>query len=266
MNKKPWDGSFEPIKIFGNLYFVGTPPASVHIVDTGDGLIMFDTGYQQSLYVVIDNIYRLGLDPHNVKYILLTHGHIDHMGGARALRELTGAKIALGKEDCEYANGTLDLSYAKELDMEFNESFEPDILLSDGDVIRLGDTQIRAVATPGHTPGAKSYFFNVSDGKETYVAALHGGMGINTLCREFLDRYGLPYSLREDFVQSMRRLNKEKVDIFIGNHMQHNHTAKKAELVKSGNRLAFVDPSEWQTYNLWCIQNLENMLEKERAK
>ena len=97
MNKKPWDGSFEPIKIFGNLYFVGTPPASVHIVDTGDGLIMFDTGYQQSLYVVIDNIYRLGLDPHNVKYILLTHGHIDHMGGARALRELTGAKIAL---DC----------------------------------------------------------------------------------------------------------------------------------------------------------------------
>jgi metallo-beta-lactamase class B len=266
MKKMPWEGSFEPLRIFGNLYFVGTPPASVHIVDTGEGLIMLDTGYQQSLYMVIDNIYRVGLDPHDIKYILLTHGHIDHMGAAKALRELTGAKIALGKNDREYANGTLDLSYAKELDMEFSETFEPDILLSDGDDISLGNTTVRAVATPGHTPGAMSYFFNVTDGKDTFIAGLHGGMGINTLCKEFLDKYGLPYSLRDDFVRSMLRLNQEKVDIFLGNHMQHNHTERKAELVRSGNRLAFVDPSEWQAYNLWCIKNLENMIKKEKKQ
>lgn len=263
MKDKPWEGCFEPIRVFGNLYFVGTPPASVHIVDTGDGLIMFDTGYQQSLYRVIDNIYRLGLDLHNVKYILLTHGHIDHMGAAKTLEELTGAKIALGEKDREYANGSLDLSYAKELGMEFTETFEPDILLSDGDEIHLGETTVRAVATPGHTPGAMSYFFDVSDGVATYAAGLHGGMGINTLCKEFLDKYGLPYSLRDDFVCSMHRLNLESVDIFLGNHMQHNRTEKKADLLKAGNRLAFVDPNEWQTYNLWCIKNLKNMIEKE---
>lgn len=264
--KKTWEGSFEPLRIFGNLYFVGTPPASVHIVDTGEGLIMLDTGYQQSLYKVIDNVYRLGLDLHDLNYILLTHGHIDHMGAAKALRELTGAKIALGKEDRDYANGTLDLSYAKELDMEFSETFEPDLLLSDGDEIRLGNTAVRAVATPGHTPGAMSYFFNVSDGKDTFIAGLHGGMGINTLCKEFLDKYDLPYTLREDFVRSMLRLNQEKVDIFLGNHMQHNRTERKAELVRSGNRLAFVDPDEWQAYNLWCIKNLENMIKKEKKQ
>ena len=261
--KKPWEGSFESLQIFGNLYFVGTPPASVHLVDTGEGLMMFDTGYQQSLYKVIDNVYKLGLDLHNLKYILLTHGHIDHMGAAKSLRELTGAKIVLGKEDRDYANGTLDLSYAKELDMEFFETFEPDILLSDGDKISLGNTTVRAVATPGHTPGAMSYFFNVSDGKDTFIAGLHGGMGINTLCREFLDKYNLPYTLREDFVHSMLRLNLEHVDIFLGNHMQHNHTERKAELIKSGNKLAFVDSGEWHSYNLWCIKNLENMIEKE---
>jgi metallo-beta-lactamase class B len=188
------------------------------------------------------------------------------MGAAKALRELTGAKIALGKEDRDYANGTLDLSYAKELDMEFSETFEPDILLSGGDEIRLGNTTVRAVSTPGHTPGAMSYFFNVSDGKDTFIAGLHGGMGINTLCKEFLDKYGLPYSLRDDFVRSMLRLNQEKVDIFLGNHMQHNHTERKAELVRSGNRLAFVDPDEWQAYNLWCIKNLENMIKKEKKQ
>ena len=263
MKKMPWEGSFDPLQIFGNLYFVGTTPASVHIIDTGEGLIMLDSGYQHSLYLVIDNMYRIGLDPHDIKYLLLTHGHIDHFGAARAIRELTGAKIALGREDREYANGTLDLSYARELDMEFAEVFEPDILLLDGDEITLGTTTVRAVATPGHTPGAMSYFFNVTDGDVTYTAGLHGGMGINTLCREFLDKYSLPYSLRDDFVRSMKRLGEERVDIFLGNHMQHNNTEGKARLVNEGNALAFVNPEEWGKYSLWCIENLNNMLARE---
>lgn len=264
--KMPWEGSFPPVKILGNLYFVGTQPASTHVVDTGEGLILFDTGYFESLYEVIDNMYRLGLNPHEIKYIFLTHGHIDHLGGARALRAMTGAKIALGKEDREYANGTLDLTYAKELGMTYNEAFEPDILLSDGDVIPLGNTRVRAVATPGHTPGARSYFFNVRDGECEYIAGLHGGMGINTLSREFLDAYALPYSLREDFVRSMRRLNEEHVDIFLGNHMQHNDTVGKAERVRGGEKLAFVKPDEWQRYNLWCIENLEKLIQEENKK
>ena len=261
--KMHWEGSFPPTKIFGNLYFVGTEPASSHLVDTGDGLILFDTGYFENLYEVIDNIYRLGFDPRQIKYILLTHGHIDHLGGARALRALCGARIALGKEDREYANGTLDLTFAKELGMVYNEAFEPDILLSDGDEISLGNTHIRAVATPGHTPGAMSYFFNVSDGEREYIAGLHGGMGINTLTRQFLDAYSLPHTLREDFVRSMNRLNEEHVDIFLGNHMQHNDTKGKAARVREGEAFAFVNPDEWQPFNLWCIQNLKAIIQKE---
>ena len=261
--KEPWNGYIEPVKIFGNLYFVGTKPASTHIIDTGEGLVLFDAGYQQSLYIVIDNIYKAGLNPHDIKYIMLTHVHIDHFGGAKALKELTGAKIVLGKEDRKYANGELDLSYAKELGMEFSETFEPDILINDVEVIELGDTKIKAVATPGHTPGAMSYFFDVTDGKDSFCAGLHGGMGINTLSGEFLDKYNLPYSLRDDFKQSMLRLNQEKVDIFLGNHMQHNHTEEKAERVKAGDEYAFVNPDEWCKYNLWCIKNLNNMIEGE---
>ena len=257
-----WDGYIAPVKIFGNLYFVGTKPASVHIIDTGKGLIMLDTGYQQSLYVVIDNMYQMKLNPHDIKYILLTHGHIDHFGAAKSIKELTDAKIALGKEDKDYADGKLDLSYAKELGLEFNEIFEPDILLSDGDEISLGNTTVRAVATPGHTPGAMSYFFDVSDGKDTFRAGLHGGMGINTLYREFLDKYNLPYKLRDDFKASMLRLNDETVDIFLGNHMQHNNTEEKALKVKNGDSYAFVNPDEWKPFNLWCIKNLEDMINK----
>ena len=266
MAVKPWKGAFPPFRIFGNLYFVGTEPASTHIVDTGDGLIMFDSGYQHSLYLVIDGMYQLGLNPHDLKYIIHTHGHIDHLGGTRALIELTGAKTVLGRADRDYANGKLDLTYAKELGMEYTETFEPDILWEDGDSLTLGNTTVTCVATPGHTPGALSFFFNVTDGEKTYRAGLHGGMGINTMGRKFLEKYGLSFDCREQFKAAMDRLCEEKVDIFLGNHMQHNHTDEKAERLAAGDASAFIDPEEWSRYNLWCIQNLEAMIARENAE
>ena len=260
-----WEGSFDPVRIFGNLYFVGTVPASTHIIDTGDGLIMLDAGYLEAKDEIISNIEKLGLSVGDIKYILLTHGHIDHAGAARYFRELTGAKIAIGAADREYVNGENDLTYAREYEMTF-DFFEHDMLLTDGDVITLGGTSIRAVATPGHTPGAMSYFFNVTDGEESFTAALHGGMGINTLSREYLDRYDLPYSLRADFVSAMERLAEERVDIFLGNHMQHNKTGEKADRVRAGDKYAFVNADEWAPYCLWCIENLNNMIKRESEK
>jgi len=260
----PWERSFPPFKIFGNLFFVGTEPASTHLIDTGEGLIILDTGYQHSLYLLINNIWELGFSPYDIKYIIHTHGHIDHFGATRALVELTGAKTFIGRPDEDYANGKLDLSFAKELGMEYNETFQPDVLIDDGDIIRLGNTEISCVATPGHTPGAMSYFFNVTDGKEIFRAGLHGGMGTNSLTTEFLNKYNLPFTLRDDFKSSMLRLNEEKVDIFLGNHMKHNRTKEKYRQILEGNLKAFVNPDEWQAYNLWCIENLNNMINKEK--
>ena len=266
MAVKPWKGAFPPFRIFGNLYFVGTEPASTHIVDTGDGLIMFDSGYQHSLYLVIDGMHRLDLDPHDLKYIIHTHGHIDHLGATRALVELTGAKTVLGRADRDYANGKLDLTYARELGMEYNEVFEPDILWEDGDCLTLGNTTVTCMATPGHTPGALSFFFPVTDGMKTYRAGLHGGMGINTMSRKFLEKYGLSFQCREDFKAAMDRIAKEHVDIFLGNHMQHNHTPERYKLVVAGDQEAFVHPEEWAEYAQWAKQNLIQMEEKENRK
>ena len=260
---RPWEGYVKPFRIWGNLYFVGTEPASTHIIDTGSGLIMLDSGYQHSLYLVLHNMHLLGLNPIDLKYIIHTHGHIDHMGATRALIELTGAKTFIGSADRGYVNGELDLSYAKELGMEFNETFEPDVLLNDGDKIKLGNTEITAKATPGHTPGAMSYFFDVYDGERRCRAGLHGGMGINTMCREFLDKYGLPYDCRGNFINAMDRLQNEPVDIFLGNHMQHNKTLAKYQEICRGNMDAFVCPSEWGEYCVWAKQNLLNMIKNE---
>ena len=266
VTEKPWMGYFPAFQIWGNLYFIGTEPASTHIIDTGEGLIMLDSGYQHSLYLVIDGIYRLGFKLQDLKYIVQTHGHIDHFGATRALVELTGAKTFLGRADRKYANGELDLSYAKELGMEFTETFEPDVLLDDGDIIELGNTKIKAMATPGHTPGAMSYFFDVEEDGEVSRVGLHGGMGINTMCREFLDKYNLSYDCREQFQKAMDRLAEEHVDIFLGNHMQHNDTAGKYRKIMAGDKRACINPDEWAPYCRWAKQNLLNMIAKENAE
>lgn len=259
---QPWIGYMPPFKIWGNLYFVGTEPASTHIIDTGDGLIMLDSGYQHSLYLVLHNIHTLGLDPMDIKYIVHTHGHIDHCGATRALVEMTGAKTFLGEADRDYVNGKLDLSWAKEVGLQL-ETFEPDVLLQDGDVITLGNTEIKAVATPGHTPGAMSYVFDVHCGDRTLTAGLHGGAGTNSMTKEFLDRYGLSYDCRTDFLTSMNRLKTLHVDIYLGNHAYQNKTAEKYQQLLAGNQDAFVDPTGWGEFADSCKKKLHTLIEKE---
>jgi len=260
---QPWIGYMPPFQIWGNLYFVGTKPASTHIIDTGDGLIMLDSGYQHSLYLVLQNMHALGLNPMDLKYIVHTHGHIDHCGATRALVEMTGAKTFLGEPDRDYVNGKLDLSWAKELGLDL-ETFEPDVLMHDGDVISLGNTQIKAVATPGHTPGAMSFLFDVFCGGRTLTAGLHGGAGINSMTREFLDRYGLSYDCRGNFLSAMDRLKTLNVDVFLGNHVEHNHTAEKYQQLVAGNKDAFVDPTGWSEFAESCKKRLHTLIGKEK--
>ena len=259
---EPWRGYITPFQIWGNLYFVGTLQASTHIIDTGEGLIMLDSGYQHSLYLVIHNMHLLDLNPLDLKYILHTHGHIDHMGATKALVELTGAKTAIGELDRNYVNGKANLSWADELGVSFYGKFEPDILLRDDDTISLGNTVIRAVATPGHTEGAMSYIFDVTDGERTYRAALHGGMGINSMEREFLDKYHLSYDCRNKFIGAMDRLAMKKVDIYLGNHAQQNHTVEKYEQKCAGNKDAFVVPGEWQKALAEAKQSVLQLIQK----
>ena len=258
----PWEGYIPPFQLWGNLYFVGTYHASTHIIDTGKGLIMLDSGYQHSLYLVLENMRKLGLDPMDIKYIVHTHGHIDHCGATQALVQMTGAKTFLSEADKDYMNGTVDLSWATELELDLEE-FEADVLVNDGDTITLGNTTLTAVATPGHTPGSMSYLFNVTDGEKTLVAGLHGGAGLNTFSKTFLDKYNLPYSYRDDYFRSMERLKTLKVDIFLGNHAWQNQTREKQALVATGDKDAFVDPNAWAAFAEQCQQKLRDFIEKE---
>ena len=258
----PWEGYVKPFRIFGNLYFVGTVPASTHLIDTGDGLIVIDPGYPQSLYLVINNICELGFCIKDIKAIVITHGHYDHLGAVRALKELTGAVTYIGKEDATYANGTEDLTWARELGTEYYEAFEPDVLISDGDVIELGNTRILCKDAPGHTPGTKAFFFDVTDGNVTYRAGMHGGVGTNSMSKSFLDRYGLSTDTREKFVPAIEGLMKERVDIFLGNHVGNNDTVGKAARMTADHN-PFIDGDAWKVFLADRAARYNDMITKE---
>ena len=245
---RPWEGYIPPFRVWGNLYFVGTTFVSNHLIDTGDGLILLDSGYAETLYMVLDNIYRLGFDPRDIKYIVHSHGHIDHVAGTRALVAMTGAKTFLGRGDADYVTGRRDLTWAAELGMTFTQTFTPDVLLDDGDEITLGSTTIKCCHTPGHTEGCTSFLFNITDGTKTLVAGTHGGVGINSLAAAALQRYGLPMSLQQQFLDGIDRLAKLHVDVCIGNHPETVYTAEKGERIRSGETDAFVDPEAWQEF------------------
>ena len=261
--KEPWTGRVEPFRIFGNLYFAGTIPASCHLIDTGDGLILIDTGYPQNFYLVIESIWELGFRPADIRYIVHSHGHYDHMGATRSLVELTGAKTFIGAADKDFVTWDNPLNWANKLGYEFTETFEPDVLLNDGDVISLGNTSIRCVSTPGHTPGTTSFFFDVEENGRKLRAGMHGGVGMNSLSATFLKEANLPLTLQQDFLDGLERLRKEHVDIFIGNHVKNNDTVGKGAALKlTRENNPFIDENAWPIFLDQCRQKMLDCIAK----
>lgn len=232
MAKRVRDNYLEPVKMFGNLYFVGMYDASTHIIDTGAGLILIDPGYARNLPTVVKNIRKLGFDVTDVKYVILSHGHGDHAEGVAPLLMLTDAKTFIGADDLHFVK----------------KDFIPDVLLRDGDEITLGNTTVRCLSTPGHTDGTMSLFFDVTDGERTLRAGMHGGAGTNTLVRDFMETHDLPAENRQKFIDSLERLRGEHVDIFVGNHTWNNDTDLKIEATLRGERDAFVVAGEWEAF------------------
>ena len=242
--QKPWEGRIEPFKVVGNVYFCGTFQASCHLIDTGDGLILIDPGYENTLYLVLDSIYKLGFRPEQIKYIINTHWHWDHTEATAALAELSGAKTLVGRWDEENAK----------------RYFTPDILVKDGDALTLGNTTMTFLETPGHTKGTISLFFHTRENGTTYRVGMFGGAGANTLAKGAFDFEGC----REAYRESVHRLQEEHVDVFIGNHTWNNDTFPKAKLLRETGENKFLDAELWHQFLTFCEKRLDEVIEKER--
>ena len=221
-------------------------------------MILIDTTYPQTVYLLLEAIRRLGFDPDHIRYILVCHAHYDHCGGTRAIAELTGAKTALGKDDIEILEDKPELTNAPRYDTEFYEAFDVDLPLTDGQVISLGNTSVICVHTPGHTPGATLFIFQTEDSASEHTVGMHGGPGRNTLTDEYLGKHNLPLGNRDEYMRSVERLRAFQVDIFIGAHPEHNDTLGKRTRMKEGVN-PFIDRTAWTTF----LDNLDRIAKED---
>jgi metallo-beta-lactamase class B len=167
----------DPVKVFDNFYFVGQSEYSVWAITTSDGIIVIDTIFDYSVEEeVAGGLKKLGLDPANIKYAVVTHPHPDHHGGAKFLQDRYGTRIILSAADWDA------------LDRSAGTKPTRDMVATDGQKLTLGDTTITLYITPGHTPGTLSVLIPVKDGNRTHLAAMWGGTGLNA-DRESIQNY-----------------------------------------------------------------------------
>ncbi len=156
-----WNEPVEPFRVHGNTWYVGTNGLSSILVETGEGLVLLDGALPQSAEQIADNIRKIGLDPLDIKYILLSHAHYDHAGGINALQRYARAKVVVSEGNA----AVLRTGMLGEDDPQFNHGPERttfpaakvDSVIGDGETLLVGEVGFTAVYTPGHMPGSTTW-------------------------------------------------------------------------------------------------------------
>ncbi len=213
----------KPYKIIEDIYIVGGPDITdnrdscIYVIDLEE-IVMIDSGEGHSVNKIINNINMLGLNPENIKNIILTHCHIDHIGGAPELRKRFGAKIYIHKLDAvalERGDQILTASTwygtefpATKVDIKFNKEEE---------VLIIGDQRIVCLYTPGHTPGSISIYLDRGGKRILFAQDLHGPL---------LEEFG---SSLEQWDRSTKKLLDLNADILCEGHFGIYRTKKEVE-------------------------------------
>jgi metallo-beta-lactamase class B len=218
----------DPVKVFDNLYFIGQTEYSAWAITTSSGIIVMDAIFDYSVEdEVVHGLATLGLDPAQIKYVIVSHAHGDHVGGARFLQE-RGAHIVMSAPDWDLMERSR-VDFAKPT---------RDVVATDGQKLTLGDTTITMYLTPGHTLGTISSIIPVKDGGATYMAAYWGGTAFNWvrgpaayITPERPARFWF-----ESYVQSAQRFRdlaaRAGADVLLSNHTKYDLSTTKLALVQ----------------------------------
>ena len=226
----PYSQPEEAFRLVGNIYYVGAKNIASYLITTPQGHILVDTGTTEMTPVITANVEKLGFKMRDIKIMLSSHAHFDHIGGHAAMKKLTGARVMAIKQDADALEAGKDLS---PLGDEGWTPVKVDRVLKDGDTVALGGTTLRAVWAPGHTPGCTVWTTDVPDGGRKYSVAIFG-CGAPNGGVKLIGNPKFP-SLVDDAMGTIRKLKMLKPDIYVSGHPQMLF-AGKIERMKAGER------------------------------
>lgn len=240
-----------PFRLYGNVWYVGDSWVCVHLIDTGEGLLLIDSGNCGATAMLIQAIWEAGFRPDDVKWIIHSHGHLDHIGGAVFFKKMFGTKLYLSAPDAKMFREHPEISAIQDSPCFTDTLFEPDVEIQEGDILTFGNTTMEFTMVPGHTEGCIACFFDVYDNGEVKRAGYYGGFGFNTLQKDYLIETGDPkLRTRQIYLDSLEKVRDRKVEVFLGNHCVNNDTLKRreAQLAHPDGPNPFVDDTAWGKY------------------
>ena len=237
--QEEWSRPYEPFRIAGNLYYVGTYDLGCYLITTSKGNILINTGLSASAPQIKHNVEKLGFKFNDIKILLITHAHYDHVGALAEIKKMTGAKLMVNENDAAVlADGGMS-DYALGI---YGRSFAPvkaDGLLHDHDTISLGNMHLVMLHHPGHTKGACSYLFDVKDDKRSYKVLI-ANMPSIIIDEKFSQVKAYP-NIANDYAYTLSHMKKLSFDIWVASHASQFDLHAKHHPGDAYNPGAFMD-------------------------
>ena len=240
-NSADWTEPFPPFRIAGNLYYVGSKGLANYLIATPQGHILINSDLEANVPLIRASIEQLGFKFSDVRILLISHAHWDHDAGSAKIKALTGATYMVMDADVPVveSGGRADFHYGNDLAMRY-PPVRVDRVLHDGDRVTLGDVELTAHLTPGHTKGCTTWTLTVRDGKTSYNAVIIGSPNVNPGYR-LVGNAAYP-TIAQDYERTFRVLKSLECDLFLGAHGGYFGLDAKYARLRAGNPDAFVDP------------------------
>jgi metallo-beta-lactamase class B len=257
-----WRQPFEPVKIVGNVYYVGTVGLSSFLIVTPEGGIIIDSGEAESVPFIRANVEKLGFRVSDVRLLLAGHAHFDHVGGLAPLKKLTGAKVVAMEADREALASGVDRSA---LGAAGWQPITIDRVVKDNDTVTLGGTTLTAHLTPGHTQGCTTWTMDATENGRKYMVAFVCSVTVNEGVH-LIGNTRVP-QIAEHYARTFRLLHDLKPDVFVAEHGGVFDLEGKAKRVRAGDTTnPFVDPAGYARFVEASEQAYLKQLRAEQGK
>jgi metallo-beta-lactamase class B len=234
---------FPPHRIADNLYYVGSKQLATYLVTTKKGHILINSGFESTVPVIRKNVEQLGFKFGDVKILLASHAHNDHVEGHALLKQLTGAKVFVMEGDDKVIASGGEGQYFYDTRWK---GCPVDRVLKDGDNVTLGEATLIARRTPGHTRGCTTWTMKTKDAGKSYDVVIVGSPNVNAGYR-LVGNAAYP-EIAADFARSFALWKQLPCDIFLGAHGAYYGMVDKLPRMKAGAPNPFVDPRGYRAY------------------
>lgn len=236
--------AFPAHRVVGNVYYVGSKDLATYLITTPEGHILINSGFEQTVPLIKASVESLGFKMTDVKILLASHAHSDHVAGHALAKEVTGAKVYVmsGDDDVIASGGKGQYLYQ-------DSRWSPcvvDRVLKDREEVKLGGTTLVARRTPGHTRGCTTWAWRVADGDKNYDVVVIGSPNVNP---GFVLTGNKEYpEIADDYKKTFEVLKSLPCDIFLGAHGAYYGMDAKYELLKTAKQNPFIDPDGYKAY------------------